>query len=121
MLNEESMFKAGIVRLVLAKEVDEALNMLSEHYHVDKPKLKVGMPKRYKSKAGCYVAKTKTIHVNSREMLGTPFVILHEFYHHLRTQDERHKGTEKYANRFAEDFIKAYKSTYTYTFKISYE
>ncbi len=113
--------KAEIVRLILTKEVNEALNALSEHYHVDKPKLKVGMPKRCKSKAGCYVAKTKTIHINNREMLDNPFVILHEFYHHLRMQDERHKGTEKHANKFAEDFINAYKNSDKYMFKISHE
>jgi len=112
MLDDERLFKAEIVRLILTKDVYDALNALSTHYHVDTPKLKVGMPKKYKSKAGCYIAKTKTIHVSSREMLDNPFVILHEFYHHLRTQNEKHKGTEKYANKFAENFIKAFQNTY---------
>jgi len=44
-------------------------------------------------------------------MLKEPFVILHEFYHHTRTGiDTKHRGTEKYANEFAEKFIQAYRS-----------
>jgi hypothetical protein len=40
-----------------------------------------------------------------------PFVVLHEFYHHLRTAlDRKHRGTEKYADEFAREFIEAYKS-----------
>lgn len=44
------------------------------------------------------------------DFLGNPFVILHEFYHHLRSKsiDRQHKGTEKNADRFAAEFLKAY-------------
>jgi hypothetical protein len=39
-------------------------------------------------------------------------VVLHEFYHHLRTSiDKKHRGTEKFAGEFAEEFIKAYISS----------
>jgi hypothetical protein len=52
------------------------------------------------------MAKNKTIHVLNSDVLKDPFVILHEFYHHLRTSiDRKHRGTEKYASKFARDFI----------------
>lgn len=109
MFDCEDLFKAKIVRLILLKRVNEALQELGSYYSVDVPRLKVGMPKRYSSKVGCYVSKTKCIHVVNQEKLGDPFVILHEFYHHLRTQDGRHRGTEKNANKFALEFIEAFK------------
>ena len=110
MLNSEYLFKAKIVQIILMKEYFEAIKALSHHYGIDIPHLKVGMPKRYGKKVGCYVSKTKTIHVLNQEYLDNPFVILHEFYHHLRTQGGEHRGTEKYANRFAEEFIEAFKT-----------
>lgn len=113
MLNRENQFKARIVELILLKRVDEAREELSRHYNVVTPNLKVGMPKRHRGKIGCYAAKTKTIHVINHEKLEDPFVILHEFYHHLRTQDGKHKGTEKNANRFAVEFIEAFKKSRT--------
>ncbi|HEV2226795.1 MAG TPA: hypothetical protein VGR56_08340, partial [Nitrososphaerales archaeon] len=45
----------------------------------------------------------------SREYLYDPFVMIHEFYHHLRSASGRHRGTEKDADRFALDFIEAYR------------
>jgi hypothetical protein len=35
--------------------------------------------------------------------------MLHEFYHHLRYYAGHHRGTEKKADKFALDFIAAYK------------
>ena len=121
MHNREHLFKARIVQLILMKETDEALKTLSHHYNVDVPHLKVGMPKKYSKRVGCYVSKTKTIHVISQEKLEDPFVILHEFYHHLRTQDRKHRGTEKHANRFAEEFIEAFQTFRKYSFHVSYK
>lgn len=68
------------------------------------------MPKGHSGVVGCYVSKTKTIHVMNQDILYNPFVILHEFYHHLRTQAGQHRGNEKYANRFAEEYIEAFKT-----------
>ena len=110
MLKSEYLFKAKIVQMILTKENVEAIKALSHHYGVAIPHLKVGMPKKYSKKVGCYVSKTKTIHFMNREYLNNPFVILHEFYHHLRTRGREHRGTEKYANRFAEEFIEAFKT-----------
>lgn len=76
------------------------------------PKIKVGLPRGHKKKTfGCYTAKDKTISVLNSDVLKEPFVIVHEFYHHVRTTaDVRHKGTERYANEFANEFIQAYKT-----------
>ncbi|MDQ1280503.1 MAG: hypothetical protein QG670_1766 [Thermoproteota archaeon] len=106
---EENLFKVKIVQMILTKESTDAIGMLSCHYNVEEPSLKVGMPKGHRKNLGCYVSKTKTIHITNQDYLNNPFVILHEFYHHLRTHGAEHRGTEKYANRFAEDFIEAFK------------
>jgi Zn-dependent peptidase ImmA (M78 family) len=110
MLSDELMFKAKVVELILMKETGEAVNSLSKRYGVDVPHLKVGMPKKYVKKVGCYVSRTKTIHVRNREKLEDPFVVLHEFYHHLRTRDRKHRGTEKHADRFAAEFVEAFQA-----------
>jgi len=121
MLADEQVFKARVVQLILKKESEEALEALSQHYRVGVPGLRVGMPKRSGSKAGCYVSGTKTIHVASSDKLYDPFVILHEFYHHLRMQGGKHRGTERYANRFAEEYIAAYQNAGRYSFRVSYK
>ena len=110
MLDGEFLFKAKIVQMIFMKDNVKAIEALSRHYGVDVPNLKVGMPKRHSKSVGCYVSKTKTIHITNQEYLDNPFVILHEFYHHLRTQGRQHRGTEKHANKFAEEFIEAFKT-----------
>jgi len=115
MLADEQLFKVQVVQLILAKKVEEALEALSEHYRVAVPRLRVGIPKRSGGKAGCYVSATKTIHVASEERLYDPFVILHEFYHHLRTQGGKHRGTEKHANKFTQEYITAYQNVYRHS------
>ena len=105
--------KPLIVWLILNGKPEEALALLAKKYNVSVPKLKVGLPKGRKHKThGCYTPKNETINVRDSQTLGNPFVILHEFYHHLRTPlpDKKHKGTEKKANKFATEFIQAYKN-----------
>jgi hypothetical protein len=106
----ESAFKARVVWLIANGETEKALSVLAEYYKVSTPKLKVGLPKgRKKSALGCYEAKTKTISVLNSDVFREPFIIIHEFYHHLRTKaDLQHKGTEKNADKFARKFIEAY-------------
>ena len=115
MLTGDCLFRAKIVYLILSNETEEALNLLSTHYQVAEPKLKVGMPKGYSKNPACYVGKTQTIHVARREVLNSPHVILHEFYHHLRRVTNAQGGIEKYADRFAQNFIQAYKNATTKT------
>jgi hypothetical protein len=103
----DAQFKALVVHLILDGNVEEALELLAKRYNVSPPRIKVGLPERHGTKArGCYTPKSGTIHVLNSEVLKDPFIILHEFYHHLRTSiDKKHRGTEKYASQFARDFI----------------
>ena len=107
----ESRFKAYIVWLILNGKAEEALEQLAEHYDVDMPKLKVGLPKRHKIKTlGCYSTRDETISVLNSDMLKEPSVIVHEFYHHLRIGlDMKHRGNERNAREFAQSFIDEYK------------
>jgi hypothetical protein len=108
----EKQFKGEIVRLIASGATEQALELLAEHYRVTVPRLKVGLPKGRRSRAlGCYEPKNRTISVLNSDVFRQPFVILHEFYHHLRTKvDLEHKGTEKNADNFAREFIEAYRS-----------
>lgn len=109
----QAEFKPLIVWLILNGKAEEALALLAENYRVNVPKLKVGLPKGHKNSAyGCYTPKNATISVLNSDAFGNPFVILHEFYHHLRTHsvDKQHKGTEKNANKFATEFLQAYET-----------
>ena len=120
-LTADLLFKAKVVSLILSKDTEKALELLSQRYRVAKPKLKVGMPKRYSKKLACYVAKKQTIHISGREALHNPHVILHEFYHHLRNFTDAQKGIEKYAEKFAENYLEAYRiiaASYDSTMKI---
>jgi len=109
----EPEFRASVVQLILNGKVEEALRLLAEQYNVDLPRIRVGLPSRHRKNAiGCYAAKNQTISVLNSDTLKEPSVVLHEFYHHLRTSiDMKHRGTEKYAGEFAEEFIKAYISS----------
>jgi len=108
----EPGFKAFIVHLVLDSKVEQALELLSKEFKVTVPKIQVGLPRTHGSFYGCYTSRNQTIYVLNSDVLKDPFVILHEFYHHLRTSsvDKKHRGTEKYANVFAKEFIAAYRS-----------
>ncbi len=108
-------FKSNVVLLILNGKAEEALLLLAKHYNVNTPKLKVGLPKGHKSVSyGCYTSKTETISVLHSDLLNNPFVILHEFYHHLRSRnvDKIHKGTEKKANEFALNMITEFNNTH---------
>ena len=105
-------FKATIVWLILNGKVEKALEILAQEHGVRVPLIEVGLPKGRKIKAlGCYNGNKRTISVLNGDTLKDPFVILHEFYHHLRTSgDAKHRGTERYADAFAKEFIEAYRS-----------
>ncbi len=107
----EPNFKPQIVYMILNKQTEQALEALAKQYHVEVPKLKVGLPKGHTRNAyGTYSGKNQTICVLDSEIFGNPFVILHEFYHHLRSKgvDRQHLGTEKNANKFAIEFLREY-------------
>jgi hypothetical protein len=106
----ETRFKAYIVWLMLNGETEKALEKLAEHYEVETPKLKVGLPKRYKTRTlGTYTTRHQTISVLNSDMLKQPLVIIHEFYHHLRIDlNRKHRGNERNAREFAQDYVEAY-------------
>jgi hypothetical protein len=104
-------FKPTVVRLILDGHAEEALELLAKNYGVKTPKLKVGLPKKHKIKAyGCYTAKDQTISLLNSDAVTNPFLILHEFYHHLRSRgvDKMHRGTERGADQFALSFLSEY-------------
>jgi hypothetical protein len=111
---EETPFnKPFIVWLILNQRAEEALNLLAEHYGVNVPHLKVGLPKGHrKNVRGCYQSRKETIFVFNSDVLANPFVILHEFYHHLRSKsaDKQHKGTERNADKFSDEFLSEYQA-----------
>ncbi len=101
--------KVNIVNLILEKKPEEALKLLSSMYRVKNPKLRVGtVKKRRKTALAVYVHKENTIYASDSDILYNPFVILHEFYHHIRSKSGEHRGTEKNADSFANAFIQSY-------------
>jgi len=117
-LNGEENFKPLVVWLILNGKTESALDLLAKTYNVSVPNLKVGLPKRHKTKAyGTYTTKDQTISVLNSDILVNPFVVIHEFYHHLRSKgvDKMHRGTEGNADKFARDFLIAYQLTFLKT------
>jgi hypothetical protein len=98
-----------IVDLILEKKPEEALELLSKRYGVEKPKIKIGRTAGRSKSAGCYIPAKKTIYVFNREALYNPHVILHEFYHHMRTSGRKHRGAERYADEFARLFLESHR------------
>jgi hypothetical protein len=108
-LSQERM-KAYAVALILDSNPEEAIAFLSKWYGVSVPKLGVGVVEgRTKGVAAVYSQKRKEILASKREYLYDPFVMIHEFYHHLRSVSGKHRGTERQADRFALNFIASYR------------
>lgn len=85
--------------------------MLCEYYRVERPRLRVGLVRgRNKGVQAVYVSARKEILAARREFLYDPFTMIHEFYHHLRSFGGDHRGTERYADKFAIDYIRAYRT-----------
>jgi hypothetical protein len=110
--NTTEDFHAKIVRLIrVEKKPYEALEQLSKHYRVERPLLKMGLPKGENSALGCYLSREKTIYISTQEYLYDPYIIIHEFYHHLRSVTGKHRGTERHARDFAIEFLKTESDT----------
>jgi hypothetical protein len=107
----ERDFRAKVVRTILAGRAEQALSLLSQFYGVTEPRLRVGTVKRHRQVLACYVEKEKRIYLSRSDFLMDPFVLLHEFYHHLRaSQVGRSRQVEKRADLFALNFIRDYRS-----------
>ncbi len=105
----DDLTKAKIVHMVLNKKTEEALQYLSKFYDIAPPEIVVGTVKgKRKTVYAVYVQKESKIYAINSDIFYNPFVILHEFYHHIRTKGGVHRGSEKNANRYAKSFIDAY-------------
>lgn len=105
----DDLIKAKIVSLILDKKTEMALEKLSELYQVDTPEIVVGtIKKKRRTVYAVYVVNEKKIYALNSDIFYNPFIILHEYYHHIRSKLGTHKGSEKYANLYAQDFIDSY-------------
>lgn len=105
----DDLVKAKIVALILDKKTEMALEKLSELYQVDTPEIVVGtIKKKRRTVYAVYVVHEKKIYALNSDIFYNPFVILHEYYHHIRSKLGTHRGSEKYANLYAQDFIDSY-------------
>src|SRR5687768_17628643 len=107
----DDITKAKVVYLILNKKTEEALQNLSKFYKVTPPEITVGTIKgKRRTVYAVYVQRESKIYCINSDILYNPFIIMHEFYHHLRTTAGVHKGSEKHANMYARDFIDSYKT-----------
>jgi hypothetical protein len=105
---DEPEFQEKIVRLIaIERKPEEALDALCAHYRVERPALRIGLPRGEKKALGCYVHKELTIYISSEEYLFDPYLLIHEFYHHLRHVGGKHRGTERHARDFALSFLRS--------------
>ena len=106
----DDITKAKIVHMILNRKTEEALQNLSEFYNVTVPKIVVGTIKgKRRTVYAVYVQKESKIHVINSDIFYNPFIVLHEFYHHIRTRAGVHRGSEKHANMYAQSFVDSYK------------
>jgi hypothetical protein len=105
----DRIMQARIVYLILNKRTEDALQVLGKFYRVNPPEIVVGTVKGKRRTAyAVYVPKERKIYAMNSDIFYNPFVILHEFYHHLRSQGGSHRGTEKHANQYAQKFLDSF-------------
>lgn len=106
----DDITKAKIVHMILNRNTEEALQKLSKFYNVTSPEIVVGTIKgKRRTVYAVYVQKERRIYVINSDVFYNPFIVLHEFYHHIRTRAGVHRGSEKHANMYAKSFIDSYK------------
>lgn len=109
MTDLDDLTKAKIVALILDKKTEVALANLSKLYKIDAPEIVVGtIKKKRRTVYAVYVVQEKKIYALNSEIFYNPFVILHEYYHHIRSKHGTHRGSEKRADMYAQDFIDSY-------------
>jgi hypothetical protein len=105
----DDLTKAKIVSMILNKKTEEAIQNLSKFYGISPPEIVVGTVKgKRKTVYAIYVQKESKIYAINSDVFYNPFIVLHEFYHHMRTRGGIHRGSEKNANMYARNFIDAY-------------
>lgn len=105
---DDSRFKAAIVQLILSKDTEKAVELVSKRFKVRTPRLGIGPTKGKKIALAVYSVSANSILFAEQEHFFDPFVVLHEMYHCVRSKSGSHRGTEKNADRFALDFIEEY-------------
>src|SRR5215213_8255264 len=106
----DDITKAKIVHMILNRDTEEALQKLSKIYNVTPPEIVVGTIKgKRRTVYAVYVQKERRIYVINSDIFYNPFIVLHEFYHHIRTRAGVHRGSEKHANMYAQSFVDSYK------------
>ena len=106
----DDLTKAKIVHMILNRKTEEALQNLSKFYNIAPPEIVVGTIKgKRRTVYAVYVQKESKIYATNSDIFYNPFIVLHEFYHHIRTRAGVHKGSERYANTYAQNFIDSYK------------
>ena len=104
--------------MIFNKKTEEALQKLSEFYHISPPEIVVGTIKgKRRTVYAVYVQKERRIYALDSEIFYNPFIVLHEFYHHLRSRGKMHRGSEKYANVYAQRFIDSYNKIVSHNMK----
>jgi hypothetical protein len=105
----DDLTQAKIVYMILNKKTEEALQHLSKFYNTTPPEIVVGTIKgKRKTVYAVYVQRERKIYAINSDVFYNPFIVLHEFYHHIRTKGGVHRGSEKNANWYAKSFIDAY-------------
>ncbi len=118
MKNLDDYFMAKIVQMILNKRTEEALLALSKYYEIRAPDIVVGTIKgKRKTVYAVYVHKESRIYCLNSDVYYNPFIIMHEFYHHLRMVAGIHRGSEKHANQYAREFILSYNKIIDKTIK----
>ncbi|MDE1829871.1 MAG: hypothetical protein KGI25_06085 [Thaumarchaeota archaeon] len=109
MTDVDDLTKAKIVKMILDGATEDALGKLSEFYRVETPKIAVGTIKgKRRTVYAVYRPSEKKIYALNSDIFCNPFVILHEYYHHIRSKLGVHKGSERRANMYAQEFIDSY-------------
>jgi hypothetical protein len=110
MSEPDDLTKAKIVRMILDKKTEKALEQLSEFYRLSTPQIVVGTIKRKRRTVyAVYVPAEQKIYALNSDIFYNPFVILHEYYHHMRSKLGVHRGSERHANAYAKSFIDSYR------------
>ena len=105
----DELTRAKIVHMILNGRTEDALCQLSKIYSISPPEILVGTIKgKRRTVYAVYVQQSMKIYATNSDVFYNPFVMLHEFYHHLRTRGGEHRGTERHANNYAAWFITAY-------------
>jgi hypothetical protein len=105
-LTFQGRFRANVVGTILSGHPELALRLLSKYYDVREPSLCVGTVKRHRKVLACYVDKEARIYLSNSSFMTDPFVVLHEFYHHLRASSVGKRQVERRADLFAANFIR---------------